>query len=296
MKNELQENLIHRYLLGDLPEAEREALEAQWFSDSDAFERVWESENRLVDGYVRGRLSADERARFESHYLASPVHRRRVEAARQLLAAADAQAPEREMSFLGRIAAWFRLSPIPQYALAAGVLLAAGAIFWLLRERGRMRSEHELRIAAERIERERVEAELDRLKRERPPTQPQPQPTTPAAPTATAPRTVFSFLLSPTSVRGGAGQPLTLPAGTDLVQLRLRVDPGEWVRFEAAIHTADRAPVWRGRNLRARDGIVTLALPAARLPHNDYILTLSGAAADGRVEEINRYSFRILRE
>ena len=65
MKTDLQEKLVYRYLLGDLPDAEQLALEQAFFADGETFERVWEIENDLVDRYVRGRLSAAEKKEAE---------------------------------------------------------------------------------------------------------------------------------------------------------------------------------------------------------------------------------------
>ena len=73
------------------------------FTDSETFERMWEPENRLVDDFVRGELAPADRARFETHYLASPVHRQRVATARNLLAAAEESAPSREHATAPRI-------------------------------------------------------------------------------------------------------------------------------------------------------------------------------------------------
>src|SRR5215470_18820848 len=58
-----------RYLLGDLPETEQTAVEQEYFVDPEKFEEVWATENDLVDGYVRGRLSRRERELFERNYL-----------------------------------------------------------------------------------------------------------------------------------------------------------------------------------------------------------------------------------
>ena len=89
MKPDIQENLVRRYLLGDLPESDTNELEIQILRDDEKFEEMWEIENRLVDGYVRGRLSSADRERFERHYQASPVHRQRVAVARNLVEEAD---------------------------------------------------------------------------------------------------------------------------------------------------------------------------------------------------------------
>ena len=89
MKSNIKEQLVHQYLLGDLPEEEQLALERDYFTDPESFERIWEIENHLVDRYVRGTLNRDERTLFEQNYLASPVHRDRVKFAATLLKTID---------------------------------------------------------------------------------------------------------------------------------------------------------------------------------------------------------------
>jgi hypothetical protein len=44
-----------------MQEAEAIALEQQLFAEDETFERMWEIENRLVDSYLRGRLSPADR-------------------------------------------------------------------------------------------------------------------------------------------------------------------------------------------------------------------------------------------
>ena len=72
MKIAQNENLIRRYLLGELSEADQTALEQELLTDRDKFEQVCAVENELVDSYVRGEMSRADRKRFESHYL--PPH------------------------------------------------------------------------------------------------------------------------------------------------------------------------------------------------------------------------------
>ena len=72
------ENLIRRYLLGELAEADQAALERELLIDRGKFDQVWGVENELVDSYVRGEMSRADRERFEVHYLVSPLHRERV--------------------------------------------------------------------------------------------------------------------------------------------------------------------------------------------------------------------------
>jgi anti-sigma factor RsiW len=94
MKTDLSEDLIQRYLLGELTEADQAALEQELLIDRGEFDRVWAVENELIDSYVRGEMSRADRERFEGHYLASPLHRERVAIAESFLADIDQAAGE----------------------------------------------------------------------------------------------------------------------------------------------------------------------------------------------------------
>jgi hypothetical protein len=89
MKIDQRVNLILRYLLGELAEADQAALEQELLLDRGKFDRVWAVENELVDSYVRGEMSRAARERFEGHYLASPLHRERVAIAESFLTDID---------------------------------------------------------------------------------------------------------------------------------------------------------------------------------------------------------------
>src|SRR5215831_8715394 len=89
MKFDQRENLIRRYLLGELAEADQAALEQELLIDQGKFDQVWAVENELVDSYVRGEMSRADRERFEIHYLASPLHRERVAIAESFLTNID---------------------------------------------------------------------------------------------------------------------------------------------------------------------------------------------------------------
>lgn len=333
MKPDVQENLTPRYLLGDLPEAEATALEEKLLADDEQFDRVREVENSLIDDYVRGRLSPEDRERFERHYLASPVHLRRVAVARNLIAEADESgaepiAPEPTVSWRARFPEMFRVSPASwRFAQVAAILLLAAAGLWLLVDRARLRRELAQsrieseakrgreqaladQLAAARGEGENLTAELEQL-RAAGDARPQQQ-ITPALPTMTpspvtpparqSPRpSVFAFLLSPTLVRGGGGDPQTLaiPPQTDVARLRMRVEQNDARRFQINVQTVEGRPVWNQHIAKPRtDGaggaVVTANIPAGKLVRGDYILTLSSVTPAGETEEINRYFFRVL--
>src|SRR5215470_2534384 len=84
IKNINDEKLISRYLLGELPEEQQVEIEDRAFSDKDYLASITAVENDLIDEYVRGELSAADRQRFETRFLASAERRKRVEFAKAL--------------------------------------------------------------------------------------------------------------------------------------------------------------------------------------------------------------------
>lgn len=80
---------IVNYLLDTTPEAETGGLEQAYFEDPALAATVSETENNLIDDYVRGHLPQSERELFEKNYLSHQNRRRRVENARVLITNLD---------------------------------------------------------------------------------------------------------------------------------------------------------------------------------------------------------------
>jgi hypothetical protein len=306
-----QDERMNRYLLGDLPETEQIALEQEYFADSEKFEKVWAAENDLVDRYVRGRLSRAERELFERNYLQSPKHRERVATARKLVEAVDrlvvegevaprveAPGPSRLMEILNTLLTPRFLAP------SAAFLLLVSAFSWLLVERARLNEElgktqarlsdqqrldREIldKLAAEREQSGKLKSELDRALE-----------TLAQRPTLT-PASILSFLLTPMLRPRGEGeteQQITITRKIDLVRLQMKIEKGDSRRFQATVRQVGGPPVWNQRLLKPRSGLITVNVPADKLPAEDYILNLSATTPAGEMEEINNYPFRIIRK
>jgi hypothetical protein len=303
-----QDERATRYLLGDLPETEQMAVEQEYFADPEKFEEVWAAENELVDRYVRGRLSRGERELFERNYLQSPKHRDRVAVARKLLEAADRRAaesgpapnraPGRLMEALSALLAPRILAP------ATAFLLLLSALSWLAAERSRLneevqktravlsdqqRQEREVagQLAAEREQRGKLKSELDRLwariSRAR----------------SMTPSSPITFLLTPSVTPRSEGETLrqiTIPRKADIVRFQIKIGTKDSRRFQAAIRNVDGLQVWNQRSLKPRAGAITVNVPADKLAGDDYFLRLSATTPTGETEEINRYSFRVIRD
>ena len=327
-----EDDQLTQYVLGRLPERERERLEAEYFENDDVFEQLLIAEEELTDKYVRGELSVEERARFEQSYLSTPRGCERVQFALALAeAVSDARAAETTLeasdapgrSFFtalrARGAAW-------RFAFATAAVVAAVSLTWLLVERARMRDELrqlrgemaalgeraqelERRAAAEQARSNELLAQLegertrptpeagregDAGRQDRPPTD---------KPVEQVPRpSVLSFVLTPGLVRGGGTRTLPVPGGASSVALRLNAEAGTYQSYRAVIESADGRQVWRADSLKPRRPTgagVSLnlpAIPARILPPGDYILLLSGERPDGGFEGVADYSFRVVRK
>ncbi len=78
----VDENLLRRYLLGNVSPNEAELCDEASIVDDNFAEKLEAIENDLLDAYVWSELKGEELAQFEAHYLASPLRRDKVYFAR----------------------------------------------------------------------------------------------------------------------------------------------------------------------------------------------------------------------
>lgn len=322
MKQETNNHeLIVQYLLGEMSEQEKMLLEEQYFGDDDFFEQLLLVEGELIDAYVRDELHGRERVRFESHFLASPRRRQRVETARALVeyatesSVAESPAAHRRTSVtwwqsLGERLIGKHRPIMPAFAAALVVILVGGSLFIL--ETVRLRKQVE-QVQAERAELLRREQELqrqleeqgghneqlaDELQRERSQRELLEQEL--ATPQQSALGTI-TFILTPDLVRG-AGEPkrLIIPRDANLVRINLDFEQGEYRSYRAVLETVDGKRIWSNGSLKARPGsagkMVSLGLPAGLFKKSGYILTLSGVNASGSSESVAEYYFSVVKK
>ncbi len=275
---------LRNYLLGTLPDAERDAIEHEYFDRAEALDRVSAAEDDLIDDYLSGLLGVEDREHFERHYLASPRHRTRVAVARSLTqrSSSAAASPASEQgegwrSFAAILRGW----SLPLRLAATAALLAvvaAGA--WL---------------TAPDPRRADIGPESTPTTQRPPvaPDQPSSVEATPPAPT------VLALTLPPVQIRApGVEQPTaSLVAGIDIVRLELQEDPAAAPlrQGRVIVRTVDgrevaRAPIVVDPESRAPAHV---DVQAARLPPDDYIVELYESAAGVRDVERYRYFFRV---
>lgn len=145
------EEHLREYLLGELKEAEQQALEQRLMADTELFDLLQVAEDELVDDYVSGALTASEEGRFDGFFLSTSERRRKLSFAMALrtyitekAGVVEVPASERETakpsprisagpsSVIGRATWWNRAfsSPYLRIAAAAVIVLAVGLGTW----------------------------------------------------------------------------------------------------------------------------------------------------------------------
>jgi hypothetical protein len=324
METDIQQKIICRYLLGDLPEAEQLALEQEFFTDEEKFEQVWAVENELVDRYVRGGLSAVEKNLFEKNYLASPAHRQRVAFAETLVQAADSRRERRTADDENRhsVSWWtafsrpFRGNLVQWSGAVATLLLVAGGL-WLFTQSARLREQMNQLEEAKTVEQQRIEelekeiadarqqsdrlaAELERLRQEQ--AKSPDQPSIAGSPNPLERQSVVSLLLSPMIMRSGNDvQQLKISKATTEVLLQMRIQEPEARNFRVSLRTVEGAQVWSGSAGKPgapekKGSTLAIRIPASKFSTNDYILTLSANNGANQRQEISRYFFTVIKQ
>lgn len=262
---------MRRFLLGRLPDAQMDAVGERLVADETFGDDMAEAEDALIEAYLSGGLSPADRADFERHYLATAVHRTRVETRRALAARAASVATPPPSPAMPVPRASFGVTRWA--ALAASVMLAVG-LFWM---------------------RPDGPPAADQAPPAAPPADPAASPSAPPpAPGAAAMPTVTLTLTAPATTRGAGAMPtVTVPRGTALVQVRLVGDLPPAVELTAEITAIDRDEVKRWPVDDAppsSDGASrSVTVPPYAVPPGDYVLALWAGDAD----LVQRYAFRV---
>jgi putative zinc finger protein len=260
--------------------------------------------DNIAERYVTGRLSPEEAARFEEHYLDCPSCCTRVEAAERLQRGFRRLAEEAAVRAPGdsRSTSWSRS---PRLALAAAALLAVALVpAWLEHQQSqRLRSdlatarEDLARTQAEKGSTDRLKGELEQTRRDlaaeaekrealarEMAADRQPQANLPVVPL--------------TSVRGGSsGGPvrtLKLPERPGWVALWVEPGDADFPAYRATLRTEQGAVVFEASGLALNDlGALLVTVHSTSLSPGAYRLDLEGLPAAGAPVSVGRFPLRI---
>ncbi|MEW6210911.1 MAG: hypothetical protein AB1631_21280 [Acidobacteriota bacterium] len=315
-KRTYSDDLLIRYLLGDLSEEERIRLEEEFFTDDELFEEMVALEEELMYDYAQGRLTGRERELFERRFLVTKADREKLEVvgaiSSRLAARARAKRAGRQAGLWRKLVAFFQVqNPALQLGFAVATLVALIGCVWLATETIRLRDqigeieaakEAQARDLGERMEDQQAKAqeltsqlegersERERLARDlaREKSRSQEQ-ILPA---------IISFVLTPGSVRGGGEiKRLAIPPVARALRLQLNIrKKADYRSYRATLLSAEGEEVWSQDRLPHAGQSVYLRLPAAALKEGDYELTLQGMTAGRDFEEVATYYFSVVRK
>jgi hypothetical protein len=69
---------LRQYLLGNVSQEARQGIEERLLIENSFFEELLLIEEELIDDYVGGELSGDDRSRFERHFLSTPERHQKL--------------------------------------------------------------------------------------------------------------------------------------------------------------------------------------------------------------------------
>jgi hypothetical protein len=286
------DELLRRYLLGELPEAEVERLEPRLLADDALFELAEAVEADLLAACARGELAPEERERVLLRLASSPQGRERLALAQGLTALAEPRStvvpfPVRTPPLARPAVRWA--------AVAAGLLAVAGGSWFAL---------HQTRTPEGSS---KIVEEIPP-----PPTNPRenpvlpPPPETPSVIVREEPPPVITperhetaepeirtqFFTLALGVLRDAGDLQKFEIEPGVQQVEIGVDLTEMEGFEsfrALLRNKDTGTTWEKSELEPRQmdwgPALVLDLPADALPNGIYELKIQGVGAGGQTED-----------
>jgi hypothetical protein len=319
-----QEELIKRYLLGELSAAEQGMLEDEYFADRSKYDQICKAEDELLDAAARGSLSEADRERFERCYLVNPQRRRRLMFSKALAQVVDenraakrgapfaargerVERPDTGLSWLTNMA---RLPRGLRFALSttAALLIVLGGT-WLVIETSRLRgrlaeSQREgeaQRRLAQTQERQiaDMEAQYRRLAEERERLQAQLQAAEEKASPTSAP-VIFALSIGAFRDSGSQEPPaLVIPRGAEEARLRINLTEHEFPNYQVMLLSADGKEVFaiKGLSPQATRGgyVLIVSVPASKFVNGDNVIALNGISGVGEVDTLGKVIVKVRR-
>jgi hypothetical protein len=284
-----------------MSEQERSEFEDQYLVSDDVFEELVAAENDMIDAYVRGKLSEAGRRQFESSFLVSAERRKRVEFARSLMNYPAPSASRRQQSVLAFLSVQ---TPMPRFAVVAILLVTVVSGSGIIATNRRLRQELEqsrLREAEHQGQEQELRQQVTELNKELQQErvmvgdqrQEIAQLRAPSAAIAN-----FALLADLDRGRGKENRFVVSPAISS-VRLELNLNQQDYAHYGLLLETAEGNRIWQKAGLHSHPvgygRIVTIEVPVSVLNNGDYVLKLSGTDTRGKVEEVEEYTFRIVK-
>jgi len=317
-----QENLyneteIRRFLLGELEEKERLALEEKFLADEDFFVQIRVAEDELIEAYVRGKLA--EKEKFEREFLTTEKRRERVEFTRQMIAklGEKPQTIKEKISFLASLTEFFG-----QPKFAFGVTFALLALifgFWFLVIR---KTANEGEIVKQITPTPNIQTNVNQTSTANQnivvnsnsnltvnanlPEKPETNKTNTNTNTETpkkpkeqpkeiAPNPVLALFAGGVRSDGKTNE-LNLPKTSKGANLLLNLEAQDYQIYRTEIVDENGNVIYRSGKLRARNSKINTFVPSKNLKRGDYLVKLYGFNSQNEEESVADFQFRVNRK
>lgn len=267
---------IREHLLGRVQGEEREPFEERFISDPEFKEVVLLIESELFDDYAANLLSDVDRDSFVSQYVNSPSRNKDVQftsalrdqvtkEARPAVIRREYNPSKESLSVILTRKSWLPILASGAVAIIGLVLLATTVSNWLWPDQPDFSAEVAL---------------LNKQPRGNEPS--------------------FPIALQPIQNRGtGDGQKISIPTENNIVELQCRLPEGAHRAYQATLRVVNGGEVFRVDELHLQDTpngkTVYLRIPAHILTPQDYIFSVKGLNAEGKLEDVADYFFRIVK-
>jgi hypothetical protein len=288
MQKREENELVRRYLLGDLHENQQDEIEERLLTDEELQAQLLEVQDDLIDDYVSGGLSESDGNLFKRNFLLTPERLHRLRLSRALLDYAEVYDANSQITPKGlvTIAPWHKPGRFLQQhrsvlAISVAILLVfLGYVGWSIYRHQQL----ETRMAELHSQRLKVEDELKKLN---------------AGELAEQQAAITTLELNQILIRDTGEKRLAIiTQGINILQLRLKLDENRFSVYRAVVETDEGVGIYIVDNLMVKSigdaQVILLNLPSRLLPPGSYQIHLSGIASEKELVDIGIYPFQIL--
>lgn len=293
------DQLLIRYLLGELNEEERDHIENRYFADEGLHEELLAVEDELIDSYLRAQLSPEQLSRFHGWFLSSPERRRKLDFAKAFTRFVYERPPKSAVHDAGIQSLWITLlsrlraqSQPTRLALLFAILLVVllpVVILERIRLSSRLEQETNLRQTQQKSPSEQQSARATEKPSQTGQQQREPPPVA-----------MLSFILYPLERSRDKGNTIVIPPGEYELRLQLDLEGTYYEHYRVTLQTAEGSRIrqldgLKPQTTRQRGSAVFVRLPSHVLVDGDYSLMLEGVTPKGRLETADGYAFRVVK-
>jgi hypothetical protein len=301
-KHDFDDTQLVQYLLGTLPAEESERLDELSVTDNDFAWRLRETENDLVDAYVRSELSGKTLEKFRTFYMSSAKRREKVAFAEELLrfqasAAKTVTLPSKKNSFFSHLFSPRRL--VLQFAAAAFAmsLILGYLLFDNARLRYQIDDAHTQQSLLEQNKQE-LEKELGEQRAANANSQKGLDVGSKTKPDLDQLK-ILSLALPPPARGLSSDKTITVHPSADLVVLLLALESADFPQYRVTLkNPATNEVMWRSADLEvtSTDGKAGLAISfrVSLLKTQNYVAEVAGLSHGGKTQIIGDYPFHVV--